>query len=167
MNLKISTIAQAAFSLVLFSPALRADEAADPSWRKASDNKIYAQKLANEVMDANRDLINIGVHASKPGTDDERMIASNLDRIGKVDDDDDKAGAKEGKSVLNPNYQKQNIEVLIPLNDASGKLIGALALVFPFKTGDEQGKILTRADQIRDQLARKIETADDMFKPSS
>src|SRR6202011_2124119 len=56
---------------------------------KAADNAIYAQTLANEVMASHPELVVIGLHALKPGSKEETMIASNLDRIGKKDDEDD------------------------------------------------------------------------------
>jgi len=155
----------AASALCLGTAAFCADVETDPSWTKAADNKIYAQTLANEVIASNAELLVIGIHATKPGTKDERMIASNLDRIGKMDDDDDKAGAVDGKTVLAPNLKEPNkFEVLIPLHDTAGDIIGAIGLVFKYKAGDNQVKILSKATKIRDGLAAKLAGIDDLFK---
>jgi hypothetical protein len=157
----------AASALSLGAAAFCADPETDPSWTKAADNKIFAQTLANEVMAGNADLLVIGIHASKPGSKDERMIASNLDRIGKIDDDDDKAGAVDGKTVLAPNLKEPNkFEVLIPMHNTAGDIIGAIGLVFKYKAGDSQVKLLGKATKIRDGLAAKLPTADDLFKPA-
>src|ERR1700730_2931134 len=72
---------------------------------KAADNAIYAQPLANEVMASHPELVVVGLHALKPGNKDETMIASNLDRIGKNDDEDDLAVAHERKTILAPNMK--------------------------------------------------------------
>ena len=157
----------AASALSLGAAAFCADPVSDPTWTKAADNKIYAQTLANEVMAANPELLVIGIHATKPGTKDEKMIASNLDRIGKMDDDDDKAGAVDGKTVLAPNLKEpQKFEVLIPMHNTGGDIIGAIGLVFKYQKGDSQVKLLGKATKIRDGLARKLPSADDLFKPA-
>jgi hypothetical protein len=118
-------------------------------------------------MASNPELLVVGIHCDRPGTQDERMIASNLDRINKVDDDDDKAGAVDGKTVLAPNLSDPTkFEVLIPMLDASGNRIGAIGLVFKYKQGDNQVEILKKATEIRDGIAQKVSSAGDLFKPS-
>src|SRR5258708_13786154 len=72
---------------------------------KAADNAIYAQTLANEVMANHPELVVIGLHALKPGNKEETMIASNLDRIGKKDDEDDLPVAHDRKTILAPNIK--------------------------------------------------------------
>ena len=96
---------------------------ADPSMGKAADNAIYAQTLVNEQMAKHSELLVLGLHAPKPGAKDSHMIAANLDRIGKADDEDDLAVAQERKTILAPNLKEPTkFEVAIPLKDASGKV---------------------------------------------
>src|SRR3981189_1454515 len=103
---------------------------------KAADNAIYAQTLANEVMANHPELVVIGLHALKPGNKEETMIASNLDRIGKKDDEDDLAVAHERKTILAPNIKDPTkFEVAVPLRDASGKTIGSISAVFKYTAG--------------------------------
>lgn len=128
----------------------------DPSFIKAADNPIYAQKLVNELAANNPDLLVIGLHAIKPGTSRQLMIASNLDRIGKDDDDDDRAIVTEKKTILVPNPKEPNkFEVLLPLKDASGLIIGALGLVYNYKPGGDELKMHRKALALRDSLATK------------
>jgi len=144
-----------------------AEEPNDPSWTKAADNKIYAQTLVNEALAKNPEIVVIGIHATKPGSNDERMIAANLDRIGKMDDDDDKAGAVDGKTVLAPNLtETDKFEVLIPMHDAGGQIIGAIAFVFKYHPGEDQVNFLVQATRIRDQFAKQLSSKDDLFKVS-
>src|ERR1700737_3360369 len=92
---------------------------------KAADNAIYAQTLANQVMASHPELVVIGLHALKPGNKEETMIASNLDRIGKKDDEDDLAVSHERKTILAPNIKDPTtFEAPVPLHAASGKTIG-------------------------------------------
>src|SRR5260370_30624314 len=85
---------------VSLTPALAAEKLG-----KAADNAIYAQTLANEVMASHPELVVIGLHALKPGNKEETMIASNLDRIGKKDDEDDLPVSHRRKTNLAPNIK--------------------------------------------------------------
>src|SRR5882724_12989314 len=105
------------------TPAFAAETNPDmANWTKAADNKVYAQQLVNQTMAAHPELLVIGMHATKPGATEQRMIASNLDRIGKHDDDDDIGVATEHKTICAPNLKETfKFEVLMPLKDATGQ----------------------------------------------
>lgn len=166
MNTPSVKTALAALALSLCAVGLRAEAASDPSWTKAADNKIFAQTYVNETMAKNPDLAFLGVHTFLPGTKDQRIIACNLDRIGKKDDEDDIGAAEIGKITLEPKPTKGEYEVLVPLHDASGKNIGALGVVYKYK-GEDPRKLLDKATKLRDEFAKKIKSADDLFKPAA
>ena len=141
--------------------------AADAPLGKAADNAIYAQKLVNEQMAKHPELVVIGLHAPKPGAKSSTMIASNLDRIGKADDDDDLAVARERKTILAPNLKDPTkFEVAVPLKDAAGKVIGSLSVVFKYTAGDDEIKMHTAAVAIRDDVAKQTPSVADLFKPT-
>lgn len=147
-------------ALGLVAPALAAD-----TYGKAADNAIYAQKLVNEVMAKHPELAVVGMHALAPGQKDSKMIATNLDRIGKADDEDDLAVANEHKTILAPNMKDPSkFEVAVPLKDASGKVIGSFSAVFKYTAGDDELKMHAAALAIRDGLARKIPSAAALFE---
>lgn len=167
MTTSATKIALTLACLLPLVPALAADEPTDPSWRKAADNHIFAQQLVNDELRRSSDLLVIGIHADLPGTKDERMIACNLGRVGKVDDDDDKAGAIDGKTVLAPNPEDPGrFEILIPLHDKAGDRIGAIGLVFKYHAGESLVHLLKRAIEVRDGFARRLNSADDLFRPT-
>ncbi len=159
--------------LLLFSLPLAlghpvfAETAPDPTWRKAADNHIYAQQLVNQTMAAHPELLVIGMHATRPGATGQRMIASNLDRIGKHDDDDDIGVATEHKTICAPNLKETfKFEVLMPLKDASGHVLNAaVGFVFKYKAGDDEVKMHAKAVAIRDDLARRIPSLEALFAP--
>jgi hypothetical protein len=161
--MKKIVLACTAFLLVrLVAPAA---ETVNPNWGKAADNKIAAQQFVNAIIAAHPELVVVGIHAPKPGETEGKMIATNLDRIGKEDDEDDKAVATEGRTILEQNLKEERkFEVLLPLKDASGRTIGALGLVFD-KTlaGDSHLQLFANALAIRDSLARKLPTAAALF----
>src|ERR1700682_3859381 len=134
---------------------------------KAADNAIYAQTLANEVMASHPELVVIGLHALKPGSQEETMIASNLDRVGKQDDEDDLAVSHERKTILAPNIKDPTkFEVAVPLKEETGKVIGSFSTVFKYTAGDDEVKMHAAAVAIRDELAKKIPSSADLFKPA-
>ncbi|MFI5336684.1 MAG: hypothetical protein ACHQ5A_07860 [Opitutales bacterium] len=133
---------------------------------KAADNKIYAQQLVNELMAGHPELLVVGLHAIAPGATEQTMIATNLDRIGKADDEDDVAVFKERKIILCPNAKESNkFEVQISMIDATGRLIGAYGFVFRYKAGDDEVEMLRQAKEIRRQLGQKIPSLAALFAP--
>jgi YVTN family beta-propeller protein len=151
-----------ASALIRLTPAL-----ADAALGKAADNAIYAQRLVNETLASHPELVVIGMHAVKPGAKDSTMIAANLDRIGKADDEDDLAVSRERKTILAPNLKDPTkFEVAVPLRDASGKVIGSLSTVFKYGAGDDEVKMHATAVAIRDDLAKKTPNLAALFKAS-
>ncbi len=138
------------------------------TWRKAASNHILAQKLVNDLMAAHSELLVVGLHGVAPGAKDQTMIATNLDRVGKKDDDDDKAVAVEHKIILAPNLKESNkFEVQVWLKDASGRQLNAAAgFVFKYSKGDSEIMMLTKALAFRDELAKKTPTYDALFAPA-
>src|SRR3954466_7321345 len=108
------------------------------TWHKAADNKIVAQKLVNELMKAHPDVLIVGIHGVAPGAKAGTMIATNLDRVGKVSDEDDNAVADEHRVILELSKTDPNrYEVLIWMKDATGKeLNAAVGFVFKYKKGE-------------------------------
>jgi ABC-type Zn2+ transport system substrate-binding protein/surface adhesin len=138
------------------------------TWRKPAINKILAQKLVNELMAAHSELVVVGLHATAPGAKEQTMIATNLDRVGKKDDDDDKAVSTEHKIILAPNLKESNkFEVQVWLKDATGKqLTAAAGFVFKYKAGDSEIMMLTKALAFRDELAKKTPSFEALFAPA-
>src|ERR1700730_6501113 len=147
--------------------AWAASASAEEKLGKAADNAIYAQTLVNATVAQHPELVVVGMHAMKPGAKIETMIAANIDRIGKKDDEDDLAVAHERKTILAPNMKDPTkFEVAVPLHDASGKTIGSLSTVFKYTAGDDEVKMHKAALAIRDDIAKKIPNTAALFKPA-
>jgi hypothetical protein len=133
----------------------------------AADNKIYAQTLVNELMAKHPDLIIVGFHAIAPGGTDATKIATNEDKVGRKDEPDDLMVSQESKTILSPGlHGKDRFQVLLPMHDAAGNVIGALGLVFKYRDGDSDVDFLVKAKAIRDGLRQQIPALADLFKPS-
>lgn len=138
------------------------------TWKKPSANPILAQKLVNELMAAHSELVVVGLHATAPGAKEQTMVATNLDRVGKKDDDDDKAVSVEHKIIMAPNPKDPaKFEVQVWLKDATGKqLTAAAGFVFQYKAGDSEIMMLTKALAFRDELARQTPSFEALFQPA-
>lgn len=169
--MKLLRLFLGAFILALGASRLAAEDptpAERATWRKPSTNPILAQKLVNDLMAAHSELLVIGLHGVAPGTTDQIMFATNLDRVGKKDDDDDKAVAVEHKMILAPNLMDPTkFEVQVWMKDASGRQLNAAAgFVFKYIRGESEVALLTKALAFRDELARRTPTYGALFAPA-
>jgi|ERR1035437_2006969 hypothetical protein len=143
---------------------------ADPAWGKASDNKIYAQKLVNDIMATHPDLLSVALHATRPGGTIPEIVAHVQDLIGKKDSEEDLSVIKQDLTVIGPEMVEHTTQMIprmvvhTALRDSAGAIIGMA--VFSFKDGPGVDKLTvhTRAARMVDQLARDIPNSAALFK---
>jgi hypothetical protein len=70
------------------------------------------------------------------------------------------------KTYTEVNKAVNHIEVTVPLQDHSGKTIGAVGVVFNYKDGDDKGRYKRIAEQIRDEWRAQISNRDSLFEPA-
>src|ERR1700676_368534 len=128
--------------------------------------KIYAQALVNQVVAKYPDLLVVAMHVTPPKASQNVIIASNIGRIGKKADAEDLKVIKTGETVAKGNKHAARFEVELVLHDASRKPIGALAIVFPYKAGDDKSRFEKRAEMIRDELGRQIPQTAELIERS-
>jgi hypothetical protein len=116
----------------------------------------YAQYLVNQTLAKHPDVLVLALHVTPPNRPDNIIIASNIGRIGKQADEDDLRVIKTGKYNLAVNKNGDRFEVELPLQDGNRNTIGALGVVFPYKPGDDKTRRQQQAEQIRDDLRRRI-----------
>jgi len=134
---------------------------------KAADNHIFAQTLVNDTMAQNPDLVILGLHGIAPGAKEETMLASTLDRIGEKDDDEDLVVVKEQEIVLARSLTEPwKFKVHLPLKDASGKIVGLAAVIFKYQEGKDETYYCGRALAVRDSIAKRMPSFEDLFKPT-
>ena len=148
-------------AVALFAVSLVAQDQAVP----ASSNQppIYAQKLVNETLAKNNDVIIMALHVTPPNQTENIIIASNIGRIGKKADEDDLRVINTGATNLEVNKTGNHFEVELPLLDQSGTLVGAAGIVFNYKAGDDKQKLQKRAEQVRDEMKKKIASREKLF----
>jgi hypothetical protein len=139
-------------------------QAAEPAPAKIPAHS-YAQHLVDETLAAHKDVIIMAMHVTPPGAKQNVIIASNIGRIGKPADEDDLRVINTGKPNLEVNTAGDHFEVEAPLRDVDGSIIGAVGIVFPYKSGDDKAARKAQADTIVDQLHRKISHAGNLLDP--
>jgi hypothetical protein len=134
---------------------------------KAADNKIFAQKLVNEVMAANPDLMAIGLHAIPPGGTNQVVIAQTDDIIGKKDSAGDLEVTNLDQAKIYPATLggKPRMKVMIAWHDGAGRKIGLAVLSFKPGEGVTALSAHIKAAKILDGLAVKIPNLAALFQP--
>jgi hypothetical protein len=127
--------------------------------------KIYAQYLVNNVVAKYPDLLVVAMHVTPVKGSENVIIASNIGRIGKKADAEDLRVIKTGETLAKVNKNGDRFEVELVLRDASQRPIGALAIVFPYKEGDDKSRFERRAETIRDELGRQIADVGKLTEP--
>lgn len=128
--------------------------------------RIYAQELVNQTVSKYPDLLVVAMHVTPPKGSQNVIIASNIGRIGKKADAEDLRVIKTGETLAKVNKNGDRFEVELVLHDASKKPIGALAIVFRYKAGDEESEFENRAERIRDELGGQISDVAKLMEPS-
>jgi hypothetical protein len=160
------------FSLLLLDSSFA--DGPKKNWTPPS-YKIYGQKLSDETMAQNPDLISVTLHGVPPGLKEVyTMFAGSFpDRIGNPDDPDDIDVIVKGITILDPRWHRTKDPVkkfvtLLPMRDASGENIGLV--VYAFKdpkgnpnTSDVEKYYLNKSLVLRDELAKKIMSYDGLF----
>jgi len=131
----------------------------DPTYTKAAP---FAQKLIDQALARHPEILLIAIHAQPPGHQNV-IIASSFGRIGKIGDEDDMRCIHTGKSNLEVNTPHYEDELV--LQDASGKTIGALGVVFNYKEGDNREALQKIAEATRDEMKTQLPSAKALFKP--
>ncbi len=119
----------------------------------------YAQSLIDRALAKHPEVATLAMHVTPPNSSDNVIIASNFGRIGKKADDDDLAVIKSGQPKAEVGKNGDRFSVELPLQDVSGDTVGALAVAFPYKAGDDKAEFLKLAEVVRDELRRRITNA--------
>ena len=122
----------------------------------------YAQKLVDQQMAKHPDLEILCIHASPPHGS-YPIIGSSIGRIGKKADEDDMRVIETGKPNLEVSSNGKRFETELVMQDVSGKTIGALGVVMPYKAGDDQAALQKRAEAIRDGLRKQTPSVEKLY----
>jgi len=150
------------YASILISPGLAFSQ--EQPQNNSQQPKSFAQKLLNETLAKHKEVVIMAFHVTPPNQSANVIIASNIGRIGKKADEDDMRVIETGKSNLEVNKAGNHFEDELPLLDAAGNRIGAVGIVFNYKTGDNKQQLARRAEQVRDEMRNQIPSKDKLFE---
>src|SRR5258706_157713 len=152
--------------------------------------KNYAQDLVDRAASRHPELLQIDIHAVPPGatqtpivapkqpgvlimvlhlkdpkSEGYPIVASNIGRIGKEADASDLAVIRGGATKLAVSADGTRLEAKLPVRDAAGNVVGAVAIVFPLRGAGDQASLGAHAERIRDGLARRIASMTALYGP--
>jgi DNA-binding beta-propeller fold protein YncE len=127
-----------------------------------------ALQLEVATMSAHPDLRKMGLHAVPPGAKDSVIIANtNTSRIGYKSSQGDLDAVKDGKTYCVKRDDGAFFNVKMPLEDASGRVIGILVMEIPFTSVADEAEAIHKAEGIRQELAPKIPSYRALFQPAA
>ncbi len=134
-----------------------------------------AQTIVDRLIKEHPEVLVIAMHVTPPGEKDNVIVASRfrvppgkweIQRIGKVADEDDRRVIKTGKPNLEVNKTGDRFEVEAAMLDGAGKIIGAVGIVFPYKPRDDKKALEKKGEQVRDQIRKQTPTLASLFAKS-
>lgn len=131
---------------------------------QTSTKAAPAQKLVDEVVAENPELLDVLLHVTPPGETRNIVIAAHLAKdLGEVSGEDDLGVARTGKPLVEVQKDGVRIGVLLQLRDARHRPIGAIGIMSRWKQGDSQKVALAHAIDIRDLMAQRISALPALF----
>jgi hypothetical protein len=168
-----------AFILSACALCAAATPAAAPAKKKnwsAPAQKIYAQDLADKVLQAHPELISITLQGTPPDAakDVYTMFAGSFpERIGNACDPDDVEVVLKGITILDPRWRRPNDVVkkfvtLTPLRDAQGENIGLLVLAYKNHGADAKSddEFYAASMKLRQEIQQSIPSFAALFAPA-
>jgi hypothetical protein len=116
----------------------------------------YAQKLIDDGLAKHPDIVIFVFHVKNADGSDYPIIGSNIGRYGKKADEDDLRVIHTGKPNLEVNATGNHFEVEMALHDTSKNVLGAIAVVFNYKAGDNKEALHKKAEKIREEVEKQI-----------
>ena len=140
---------------------LNAANLMDPyPFERPATTKTAAQKLVDQMQAAHADLLVLAVRAPQQGSTQLVVLGSTFGRHGKKADGDDMKifDASEPATGIFSNGKRFGAD--LQLHDRSGRRIGTMNVGYAYREGDDQKALLARALKLREELQKRIESAD-------
>src|SRR5207248_1259644 len=128
--------------------------------------RSQAQFLVDQALRSHPEVEVIALHARTPQTGEGfPIVASNIGRIGKPADEGDLAAIRTGKAQVQADEKGARLEAKVPVKDRSGATVGALGVVFPYRSGADVARLQQQAEKIAAEIGQGIASADKLDDP--
>jgi hypothetical protein len=140
---------------------LNAANLMDPyPFERLATTRTNAQKLIDEIQETHPEVRVLAMRAPAAGSSDLVVLGSTFGRHGKKADADDMKifGASQSATGIYSNGKRFGVD--LQLRDASGKTIGTMNVGYAYQAGDNQAGLLAEAEHLRDELQKRIPSAE-------
>jgi hypothetical protein len=127
----------------------------------------YAQKVVDQELAKHPDIVILVFHVVNKDGSDYPIVASNIGRYGKKADEDDLRVIHTGKPNLEVNATGNHFEVEMALHDTSKKVLGAIAVVYNYKSSDNKEALHKKAEAVRAEVEGQIPSVDKLFEAAN
>ena len=142
---------------------LNAANLMDPyPFERSATTKAHAQKLVDQTAAKHPEVTVLAIRA--PSGKETIVLGSTFGRHGKKVDEDDLKVINGGEPVGHVVEGGKRFSGGVPLHDASGKSIGLLTVGYAVKAGDDEKRLLAKAVALRDELAKRIPSAEKLVE---
>jgi hypothetical protein len=124
----------------------------------------FAQKLVDQELAKHSDIVILVFHVISKDGSDYPIIASNIGRYGKKADEDDLRVIHTAKPNLEVNATGNHFEVEMQLHDKAKKTLGAIAVVYNYKNGDNKDALHKSAEMVRAEVEKQIPSLDKLLE---
>lgn len=100
--------------------------AAGLAWAGAPRPHAFAQKLVDQLQAAHPEFSEIGISAIIAGSGCQGIASTDKSDIGEKCEADDAAPIRTGRESIGS--EGKNLDISLPVHDASGKLVGAVGI---------------------------------------
>ena len=154
------------FSILSFVLAAALPFCAQAADVTAEKPHTFAQKLVDQELAKHPDIVILVFHVVNKDGSDYPIVASNIGRYGKKADEDDLRVIHTSKPNLEVNAAGNRFEVEMALHDTSKKVLGAIAVVYNYKNGDNKEELHKKAEMVRAEVEKQITTVDKLNGPA-
>jgi hypothetical protein len=140
---------------------LNAANLMDPyPFERLATTRTGAQKLVDQTQATHSDLLVLALRAPPRGSRELVVLGSTFGRHGKKADADDMKIFEGDEPVTGVYSNGKRFGVDLQLRDVSGKKIGTINVGYAYRQGDDPRALLARAERLRDDLQKRIASAE-------
>jgi hypothetical protein len=142
---------------------LNAANLMDPyPFERLATTKTGAQKLVDQTQARHSDLLVLALRAPPRSSAELVVLGSTFGRHGKKADADDMKIFEGNKPVTGVYSNGKRFGVDLQLHDAAGRKIGTMNVGYAYRESDDPKALLRKARQLRDELQKRIASAESL-----
>jgi hypothetical protein len=138
-----------------------------PSDVYVASQRFYVQKMAEDVKAKHPELVYLNLRTIPPGRTESFKVGSAPPSRGGKSDAGDLEAEHTGKPFIAPiKDAPQEFQILLPLREHSGKIIGNIAMRMKLAPGKTSADALKLAEKINRELQDRIPSKAKLFEPA-